>query len=161
MAGGSYGQTLRRPGVQPFLWTQFLGAFNDNVAKIVVTFLTIGLFRTHPPAWLKVTDAESTGAAVVGAVFILPFLLFSGYAGHIADVVSKRRVLIWMKWLEVVAMAAVVPALMMAARGIVWPMLAVLFAMAVQATFFSPPSTASSLKPSRPRICRARTACSR
>ena len=138
MAGGSYGQTLRRPGVQSFLWTQFLGAFNDNVCKIVVTFLTIGLFQTYPPSWLKVSDATSTGAAIVGAVFILPFLLFSGYAGHFADVVSKRRVLIWMKWLEVAAMVALVPALMAASRGVAWPMLAILFLMAVQSTFFSP-----------------------
>ena len=51
---------------------------------------------------------------------------------------SKRRVLIWMKWLEIVAMVLMVPALMAAARGVIWPMLAVLFLMAVQATFFSP-----------------------
>ena len=138
MSGGSYSQTLRRRGVQSFLWTQFLGAFNDNVCKIVVTFLTIELFQSAPPAWLKVSDPTSAGAAIVGAVFILPFLLFSGYAGHIADVYSKRRVLIWMKWLEVLAMAAMVPALMLAARGVLWPMLAVLFLMAIQATFFSP-----------------------
>ena len=138
MAGGSYSQTLRRPGVQSFLWTQFLGAFNDNVCKIVVTFLTIELFRSAPPAWLAVSDPASAGAAIVGAVFILPFLLFSGYAGHIADAYSKRRVLIWMKWLEVVAMAAMVPALIFAARGVMWPMLAVLFLMAIQSTFFSP-----------------------
>jgi len=94
MTGGSYGQTLRRPGMQSFLWTQFLGAFNDNVCKIVVTFLTIELFQSAPPAWLKISDPTSAGAAIVGAVFILPFLLFSGYAGHVADVYSKRRVLI-------------------------------------------------------------------
>jgi acyl-[acyl-carrier-protein]-phospholipid O-acyltransferase / long-chain-fatty-acid--[acyl-carrier-protein] ligase len=138
MAGGSYGQTLRRRGVQPFLWTQFLGAFNDNVCKIVVTFLTIQLFQSAPPSWLEVRDPTSAGAAIVGAIFVLPFLLFSGYAGHVADVCSKRRVLIWMKWVEVVAMAAMVPALMLAARGSIWPVLAVLFVMAIQATFFSP-----------------------
>jgi hypothetical protein len=64
-ATGSYRDTLRRPGLQAFLWTQFLGAFNDNVSKIVVTFLT---FKHLGP---------DTGAAVTGAVFILPFLLFS------------------------------------------------------------------------------------
>ncbi len=138
MASGTYGETLRRPGVQPFLWTQFLGAFNDNVCKIVVTFLTIGIFRTSPPAWIGVTDPTATGAAIVGAVFILPFLIFSGYAGHLADAFSKRQVLIWMKWLEVVAMALMVPALMFAARGNAWPMLGVLFLMAIQSTFFSP-----------------------
>jgi len=75
-ATGTYRETLRHRGLQPFLWTQFLGAFNDNVCKIVVTFLTFEQF------------GAKTGAAVVGAVFILPFLLFSGYAGHFADVRS-------------------------------------------------------------------------
>jgi acyl-[acyl-carrier-protein]-phospholipid O-acyltransferase/long-chain-fatty-acid--[acyl-carrier-protein] ligase len=126
MAAGSYRETLDRPGLQPFLWTQFLGAFNDNVCKIVITFLT---FDSLGP---------KTGAAVVGAVFILPFLLFSGYAGHLADVVSKRTVLIWTKVLEVVAMAAMLPALVMAGHGVIWPMLAVLFLMATQSTLFSP-----------------------
>jgi acyl-[acyl-carrier-protein]-phospholipid O-acyltransferase/long-chain-fatty-acid--[acyl-carrier-protein] ligase len=126
MAGGTYRDTLRRPGVQAFLWTQFLGAFNDNVCKIIVTFLTFEHF------------GAKTGAAVVGAVFILPFLLFSGYAGHLADVVSKRTVLIWCKGLEVVAMSAMIPALFASARGVWWPMLAVLALMAVHSTFFSP-----------------------
>jgi acyl-[acyl-carrier-protein]-phospholipid O-acyltransferase/long-chain-fatty-acid--[acyl-carrier-protein] ligase len=137
MAGG-YGQTLRRPGLQAFLWTQFLGAFNDNVCRIVVTFLTIEYFARTAGASLSVTDPRKTGAALVGAVFILPFLLFSGYAGHLADVVSKHRVLIGAKWLEVVAMAAMIPALALAARGVIWPSLAILFLMAVQATVFSP-----------------------
>jgi len=126
MAGGTYRDTLRRPGLQAFLWTQFLGAFNDNVCKIIVTFLTFEHF------------GAKTGAAVVGAVFILPFLLFSGYAGHLADVVSKRTVLIWCKGLEVVAMSAMIPALFASARGVWWPMLAVLALMAVHSTFFSP-----------------------
>lgn len=138
MAGGNYSQTLKRGGVQPFLWTQFLGAFNDNVCKIVVTFLTIRIFQTQPPAWLGQGDATVTGAALVGAIFILPFLLFSGYAGHLADACSKRSVLIWMKWLEVFAMAAMVPALILASRGESIPILTVLFLMAVQSTFFSP-----------------------
>ena len=138
MTGGTYRQTLARPGVQPFLWTQFLGAFNDNVCKIVVTFLTIAHFAATAGPGSTTTSAAATGGALVGAIFILPFLLFSGYAGHFADVMSKRRVLIAMKWLEVVAMALMIPALMAASRGVVWPMLAVLFLMAVQATLFSP-----------------------
>ena len=138
MTGGSYGQTLRRPGVQSFLWTQFLGAFNDNVCKLVVTFLTIAHFVSAPGTGSGATSAAATGGALVGAIFILPFLLFSGYAGHFADAMSKRRVLIAMKWLEIVAMLLMIPALMAAARGVIWPMLAVLFLMAIQATLFSP-----------------------
>ena len=138
MTGGTYGQTLRRPGVQSFLWTQFLGAFNDNVCKLVVTFLTIAHFVSAAAPESGATSAAATGGALVGAIFILPFLLFSGYAGHFADAMSKRRVLIAMKWLEIVAMVLMIPALMAAARGVIWPMLAVLFLMAVQATLFSP-----------------------
>ena len=126
MAAGNYGETLRRPGLQAFLWTQFLGAFNDSVCKIIVTFM----LWSHLP--------KDTGAALAGAVFILPFLLFSGYAGHLADVVSKRRVLIACKFLEIAIMLALVPALAWSPRGAWWPMLAVLFMMAVHSTFFSP-----------------------
>ena len=52
---GTYRDTLAIPGIRPFLWTQFLGAFNDNVCKIVVTFLTIQQFG---PA----TGADSVSA---------------------------------------------------------------------------------------------------
>ncbi len=119
----TYTQTLRYPGLQPFLWTQFLGAFNDNVFKIVVSFLAMEAM------------GPVDGVALVGAIFILPFLLFSGYAGHLADRYSKRSVLVWMKWLEVAAMAIAVPALLTGHLGL---LLTVLFLMATQSTFFSP-----------------------
>ncbi len=120
---GTYRQTLRRPGLQAFLWTQFLGAFNDNVFKIVVSFLAMDAM------------GQVDGVALVGGVFILPFLLFSGYAGQLADTRSKRQVLVWMKGLEVVAMLVAVPVLL---AGRIDGLLAVLFLMATQSTFFSP-----------------------
>lgn len=120
---GTYRDTLRRPGLQAFLWTQFLGAFNDNIFKIVVSFLAME------------TMGPIDGVALVGAVFIVPFLLFSGYAGHFADVHSKRRVLVWTKAFEIVAMALAVPALL---TGRIELLLGVLFLMATQSTFFSP-----------------------
>ncbi len=119
----AYSATLRYPGLQAFLWTQFLGAFNDNVFKIVVSFLAMEAI------------GQVDGVAMVGAVFILPFLLFSGYAGHFADRHSKRHVLVAMKWLEIAAMALAVPALV---TGHIPTLLAVLFLMATQSTFFSP-----------------------
>ncbi len=138
MAAGNYGETLRRPGLQAFLWTQFLGAFNDSVCKIIVTFLTIRHFTAGLTAATDIVAAANSAAALAGAVFILPFLFFSGYAGHLADVISKRTVLIACKFLEIAIMAAMVPALTLSARGLWWPMLAVLFMMAVHSTFFSP-----------------------
>src|SRR5262245_65769332 len=97
MTTGTYRATLQRRGLQPFLWTQFLGAFNDNLFKIVVSLLAV---RTA-------TSAADAGfpLALVGAIFILPFVLFSGYAGQLADIYSKRSVLVVTKSLEIVATA--------------------------------------------------------
>ena len=85
MSGNSYRETLRKRGLSPFLWTQFLGAFNDNLFKIVVSMLAV-----------HAASQASAGRqlSLVGVVFILPFLLFSGYAGQVADVYSKRSVLV-------------------------------------------------------------------
>src|SRR6185295_10564138 len=94
MAPHGYRETLKQRGLQPFLWTQFLGAFNDNLFKIVVSMLAV-----HAVASARAGRELS----LVSAIFILPFLLFSGYAGQLADVYSKRTVLVVSKSLEVVA----------------------------------------------------------
>lgn len=126
MASGTYRETLRQPGLRPFLWTQFLGAFNDNVCKIIVTFPAI---KAYGPA---------LGPALIAVAFILPFMLFSGYAGHWADVTSKRKVLIATKACEVVVMLLMVPVLMLTQQGVMWPLIATMFLLSSQATFFSP-----------------------
>jgi acyl-[acyl-carrier-protein]-phospholipid O-acyltransferase / long-chain-fatty-acid--[acyl-carrier-protein] ligase len=126
MTAHSYRDTLRRPGLQPFLWTQFLGAFNDNLFKIVVSMVAV-----HAAT----ADASGGQLAIVGAVFILPFLLFSGYAGQFADIYSKRSVLIVTKSLEIVATAIGLAAFL---TGHLYFTYATLFLIAVQATFFSP-----------------------
>ncbi len=83
------------------LWTQFLGAFNDNVFKFVVSMVAVSL----------AADLAAARLSWVGALFILPFLLFSGYAGQLADTRSKRTVLVWTKGLEVCAMLLGIAAL--------------------------------------------------
>ena len=37
----SYAAVLKTRGVQPFLWMQFLNAFNDNVYKLAVSLLAV------------------------------------------------------------------------------------------------------------------------
>ena len=123
MAAGRYSSTLRLPGLQAFLWTQFLGAFNDNVYKIIVSFFAV---RTLGPA---------TGMPLATAIFVAPFLIASGWSGHLADTRSKRRVIVQCKVLEVVAMVLAIPALM--SGRLDWQ-LGVLFLMGLQSTFFSP-----------------------
>lgn len=110
-----------------FLTAQFLGAFNDNVYKIVLSLLAV---RTASSA-----VQGNLYLPLIGAVFILPFFLCSGYAGHLADVLSKRRLLIATKVFEVVVMSCGLAAFWVG--RLEW-MLGVLFLMALQSTFFSP-----------------------
>jgi acyl-[acyl-carrier-protein]-phospholipid O-acyltransferase/long-chain-fatty-acid--[acyl-carrier-protein] ligase len=126
MTAHTYGDTLGHRGLQPFLWTQFLGAFNDNLFKIVVSMLAVHAATT--------ADAGRQ-LSLVGVVFILPFLLFSGYAGQLADVYSKRTVLVVTKSLEIVAAGLGLFAFMSGHLNLTY---AVLFLIALQATFFSP-----------------------
>ena len=106
---------------------QFLGAFNDNIYKMVLSLFAISM---------ATGDRDSSGyIPMIGAIFVLPFLLFSGYAGHLADVQSKRRVLIATKLLEIGAMALGCLAFWIENMPL---MLAVLFLMSLQSALFSP-----------------------
>lgn len=127
MTPGKYKDLLKSAGFQSYLWAQFLGAFNDNFYKIVVSLFAVE------------TAARSGGGSaylsIAGALFILPFFLFSGYAGHLADVFNKRSILITTKSFEIVAMTL---ALLAFLSGRIELMLGILFLMALQSTFFSP-----------------------
>src|SRR5438093_2987415 len=82
------------------------------------------------------TAAEAgRNLSIISAVFILPFLLFSGYAGQVADIYSKRTVLVVTKSLEIVAASLGLYAFLMGHLELTY---AVLFLIALQATFFSP-----------------------
>ncbi|MCX7668742.1 MAG: MFS transporter, partial [Anaerolineae bacterium] len=112
-----------------FLWlnvAQFLGALNDNLFQLLMTFFVMDL---------AVFPTTERAMALAGAVFVLPFLLFSPLAGAMADRFSKGGIVRWMKVLEVVVMLAGLWAF--AARS-VWGIFAVLFLMALQSTLFSP-----------------------
>src|SRR5580700_6980213 len=94
---GGYATLLADGSFQSFLWTQFLGAFNDNVYKMIVSVGAVELAAN------RLLGARYL--ALAGAVFVLPFLLFAGYAGQIADRFSKTRVLQSTKAFEIVIMA--------------------------------------------------------
>lgn len=127
MPAGKYIDILKDRGFFCFFWTQFLGAFNDNFYKIIVTLVAL-----DAPAAL---GGGTQYIPLIGALFILPFLIFSGYAGHLADVYSKRSVLIGVKIFEIVAMTL---GLLAFFTGRIEPMLLVVFLMGLHSTFFSP-----------------------
>jgi acyl-[acyl-carrier-protein]-phospholipid O-acyltransferase/long-chain-fatty-acid--[acyl-carrier-protein] ligase len=126
-APGSFGSLLERRGFQAFLWTQFLGAFNDNVYKIAVSMRAVHVAAT--------SGSSNEYISLAGAVFVIPFLLFSGYSGHLADAISKRTVLIAVKVFEIAAMLLGLAAFFSTRIEL---MLAVLFLMALHSTVFSP-----------------------
>src|SRR5579862_9081151 len=118
-------ELVKNGGFQAFLWTQFLGAFNDNLYKMIVSMRAVHV-------------AASTGGEYVSlalAVFVIPFFLFSGYSGQLADRLSKRKVLIAVKVFEIGVMAAGI-AVFFTER--IEFMLGILFLMALHSTIFSP-----------------------
>ncbi len=114
--------------------TQFLGAFNDNVFKQLVLLLSVDYMLVH-----KLTsDPYQTSAQ---ALFALPFVLLSGFAGWLSDRVSKRRVIILCKVAEIVVMGLGFLAFVSADQGteaLMTYLLLVLFVMGVQSAFFGP-----------------------
>ena len=121
MAHSGYSDILKNGGFRAFLWTQFLGAFNDSVYQTIVA--------------LHVGSADPKYVPLVPAVFTLPSLLFSGYAGHLADLVSKRTVLISVKIFEIAIMLFGLWTLW---SGWIAGMLGVVFLMGLHACVFSP-----------------------
>ncbi len=122
-----YGSLLADSRFEGFLWAQFLGAFNDNVYKMIVSFTAVRIALD--------SATSSRYLAIAGAAFIFPFILFSGYAGQLADRYSKTHVLRITKSLEVVTMVMGIFAL---AAGSLNLLFIVLFLLGTQATFFSP-----------------------
>lgn len=113
--------------------TQFLGAFNDNLFKQLVLLLSI----TGVDEALKSEAADNQWLPML--MFAVPFLLFTGYAGYLADKYSKRTIVVLAKMAEIVAMALGAIAFMMyGSNSSMWPMYAVLFFMAAQSAFFGP-----------------------
>ncbi len=127
MANSGFKDVLKNGGFLAFLWTQFLGAFNDNAYRIIVSLRAVHI----------VARADQSGKylALAGAIFVLPSLLFTGYSGQLADAISKRKVLIGVKIFEIAVMALGI--VVFFSNSIPW-MFVVLFLMAVHYTVFSP-----------------------
>ena len=78
----------------PFFWTQFLGAGNDNVFKFAFTILVTYQLQV---TWMP----PALAGLVIGALFILPYLLFSATSGQITDKYDKTRLIRFVKNLEI------------------------------------------------------------
>ena len=115
-------------GFGAFLATLFLGAFNDNLSKMLV--ICYGTERLGASSM-----QGSSFLSLAAACFILPYLLFSFLAGYLADRFAKKTVMVWTKVAEIAIMLV---GMELARRQMVYPLLAVLFFMGAQSAFFSP-----------------------
>src|SRR5262249_5220316 len=86
---------LGRRGFAAFFWTQFLGAFNDNLFKNALVILVV----YHAHGLWGLGSAELVPLS--GAIFILPFFLFSATAGELADRFRKSSLVRAVKLLEI------------------------------------------------------------
>ncbi|WP_435950681.1 MFS transporter [Psychrobacter sp. DM8] len=122
-------QLFKRRRFSAMFFTQFLGAFNDNVFKQALILV------------LTYTAASQIGVEVsilnnlAAMLFILPYFLFSALAGQIADKYEKSKLTRLTKVLEVTIMSV-------AAIGFVFEwytlLFVALFLMGTHSTFFGP-----------------------
>ncbi len=113
----------------PFFITQFFGAFNDNVFKnaliILIAFQGSKFVETDSDILIN----------IAAALFILPFFLFSATAGQWIDKYEKSKSIRLIKLLEVIIMSIAAYAFI---QGYIIMLIALLFLMGAQSTFFGP-----------------------
>lgn len=120
-------------------FSQFLGAFNDNAFKqfILVLALNLTLAGAVTLSWWPKDDPQ----ALALAVFSAPFILFALVGGYFADRFPKRRILVTVNFLEIVAMGLGLLALYIGSSNVnagVLLAMVVLFLMGTQSAFFGP-----------------------
>ncbi len=119
---------LRQRRFAPFFWTQFSGAANDNLFKFAFTVMVTYQLSV---SWLP----PAMAGLVIGALFILPFLLFSATSGQLTDKYEKTKMIRFVKNMEIAIM-------LVAAVGFVGGNIPILllctFLMGVHSTLFGP-----------------------
>jgi len=122
-------ELLTQQRFSPFFVTQFFGAFNDNVFKNALIILI-----AFQGAQLITMDTDLL-INIAAALFILPFFLFSATAGQWIDKYEKSKSIRMIKMLEVVIMLIAAFAFI---QGYIFMLIALLFLMGMQSTFFGP-----------------------
>lgn len=106
--------------------TQFLDALNENLFKYIVVYFLI---------YYQGNETSSIIMAATGAVFILPFILFSSVGGVFADLYSKTKII---RITRIIALIFMILALIM----MIFPMgnwiYPILFIVAALSAIFGP-----------------------
>lgn len=112
----------------PFFWTQFAGAANDNLFKFAFTVMVTYQLQL---SWMS----PAMAGLMIGALFILPFLLFSATAGQLTDKFDKTKMIRFVKNLEIAIMALAAWGFMRADAVL---LLGCVFLMGLHSTLFGP-----------------------
>jgi acyl-[acyl-carrier-protein]-phospholipid O-acyltransferase / long-chain-fatty-acid--[acyl-carrier-protein] ligase len=120
-------QPRQRKSFWALIVTQFFGAFNDNLLKVLVQLLVLSV----------VANVVFRGQLVnlATAVFDIPFLLFSMMAGRAADRIGKPQVIRYVQFWQLFVVATAVVSVLM--KNIPAMMVSI-FLLSTQAAFFSP-----------------------
>ncbi len=116
---------------------QFQGAFSDNAFKIILMSYVIMMYGGE-------SDQHAAYNARIAALFPVAYLIFSCWAGFLADKFSKRNLTLLVKVSEIgiMTIGLVVVAGSAGAggpsQGMLLGLIGVLFLMYVQSAFFSP-----------------------
>jgi acyl-[acyl-carrier-protein]-phospholipid O-acyltransferase/long-chain-fatty-acid--[acyl-carrier-protein] ligase len=117
----------RTAGFWALIVTQFQGAFSDNTLKWLAIFLITQLNLPDEQRDRLVT--------LVGALFALPFIVFSMTGGFFADRFSKRSVILGVKVFEIFVMSL---ALVSLAFNHLYLTIGCVFLMGVHSAIFGP-----------------------
>ena len=110
----------------PLYLTNFLGVFDDNLLKNLISFISI--------YWVA-KGHESIIIMLATGFMVIPFILFSPFLGFISKKLSKQKVVIFLKVVEIFIMT-------LAMFGFwienIYVVLTAMFLMGLHSTFFSP-----------------------
>lgn len=111
----------------PLFTTQFLGVLNDNLLKNLVCFIAI--------AWVSDPEDQTKILSLAGALLVLPFIFVSQYAGKLASMFEKTKILKWAKLMEI-------PIMLVGSAGFFFENLIIsmsaIFLMGLQSALYSP-----------------------
>ncbi len=129
-------ETAAPISISRLITANFFGAFNDNAWKMIVAFLAIRAATAGlQPGSEQFENLSQLQTTMTFVAFTLPIVIFSLPAGLLADRLSKRSVIVWMKAFEVVLMC-------LATLSLIYPQyipqLLILSLMGVQTAIFSP-----------------------
>ncbi|MBM3633460.1 MAG: acyl-[ACP]--phospholipid O-acyltransferase [Alphaproteobacteria bacterium] len=113
----------------PLFYTQFLGAFVDNVFRNALIILV-----TYNETLAQGYDRHLT-VTLLGGLVVLPFFLFSSLAGQLADRYEKSKLVMFYKAIEIIVMALGIYALLSQSLLL---LLLIFFLNMTQAAFFGP-----------------------